>query len=188
MEPSLVTIPVHKQIEALAERYSKCRDTLTAVCTALETDVRLAHAKHKRNLDTALANAAQSAEDLRAKIGGHPELFVQPRTWTLHRIKLGFQKSKQKLVWEDDAAVVARIKEVHGDDAACLLHVEESPDAGALAALSEEDLRLLGITVEGGKDGVIVKAVETSTDKLVKRLLKEGTRDKAGDAGEGDAS
>ncbi|EIP99486.1 hypothetical protein OpiT1DRAFT_04004 [Opitutaceae bacterium TAV1] len=187
MESSPVTIPVHEQIDALALRYSKCRDTLAAVCTALETDVRLAHAKHKRNLDTALANAAQAADDLRAEVEAHPELFVKPRTWTLHRIKFGFQRGKPKLEWEDDAEVVTRIKEIYGEHATELLHVEESPNAGALAALSEEDLLLLGITVQGGKNGVLVKAVETSTDKLVKRLLKEGTRDKTGDAGEDDA-
>ena len=46
-------------------------------------------------------SGALSYESLRALIEESPELFEKPRSVVLHGIKLGYQKGKGGIVWDD---------------------------------------------------------------------------------------
>lgn len=53
----------------------------------------------------------------------------------------------------------------------------EKLDADAVRELDVKTLAAIGATVEGTGDVVYIRAVDTAVDKLVKRLLKEGSRE-----------
>ena len=179
---TLVSAPVHEGIDCLALNYSKKRERVSKLANALEDEVRAVYRRHRRDLNEALAAAEGAQAALRAEVQEHPELFEKPRTWALHGIKLGFQKGKGKVDWADDDQVIARINKRFGElspEVENCVEIVEKLKADALRELPTKDLAAIGVTVEGTGDVVVVKAVETATDKLVARLLKEGAREEA---------
>jgi hypothetical protein len=180
MSTTLVTAAKHEGIDALALNYSKKRERVTALANALEDEVRAVYRRHRRALNEALATAEGAQAALRAEVAEHPELFEKPRTWALHGIKLGFQKGRGKVEWDlEDADLVERLRKRLGGDSAefenCVEYVAKI-NVDGLRELATKDLAACGVTVEDTADVVVVKAVESVTDKLVKRLLKEGAR------------
>lgn len=180
MSTTLVTAAKHEGIDALALNYSKKRERVSALANALEDEVRAVYRRHRRALNEALATAEGAQSALRAEVQDHPELFDKPRTWALHGIKLGFQKGRGKIEWEiEDEALIERLRKRLGDSSPafenCVEYVATIKVDG-LRELPTKDLAACGVTVEETADVVVVKAVESVTDKLVKRLLKEGAR------------
>lgn len=108
-------------------------------------------------------------------------LFDKPRTWTLHGIKLGLNKGKGRVEFDDEEKVIAKLKARFGDlspEVDRCVEVIEKLDADGLRELDGKALAAIGVTIEGTGDVVYIRAVDTAVDKLVKRLLKEGSREK----------
>lgn len=181
----MVSAPPHQRIDSLALNYAKRRERVKQIVDRLEDEVRAAHRRYRRELNEAIGTAEGAQAALRAEIEAHPELFEKPRSWHLHGIKLGFAKGKGRVTWEDDEQLIKRIRRQFPDEvAARLIRVTEAPIVDALKELDAKELAKLGVTVETTGDCVFVKAADTETDKLVKRLLKEGAREQEGGASE----
>ena len=90
----------------------------------------------------------------------------------LHGLKLGYQKGKGKIEWEDDDQVVKLIRRHFPDQFDVLIKTAERPIKDALASLTAAELRKIGVTVEETGDVVFVKDSTGNVDKLVKALLK----------------
>jgi hypothetical protein len=102
---------------------------------------------------------------------------------TLHGIRLGYQKGKGKITWDDDAKVIAAIRRTFTKATAdTLISVIEKPAKDALANLPAAELRRLGVQVEAAGDAIYIKAADSEVDKLVARILEEGAVDEAATA------
>lgn len=161
-------------IESLAKKYAGIRADLADRVAALDTELREAHARHTKGIRKALADAQTAQAALRAAITDAPGLFVKPKTLSLHGIKVGFQKGKGKLDWDDDAQLVKLIRKHHPEQFEVLVKTEFKIQKKALSGLTVAELRKLGCEVEESGEFVVVKAEDTGVDKLVKALLKEG--------------
>ena len=159
-------------IEVLAKSYADRRVLLAERLTALERDLNAIKSKHMKELKRHVALTAECQTDLANAIDGSPELFDKPKTRILHGIKVGFRKGKGKIEWEDDAQLVALIKKKFPDFADDLIITTEVPSATGLQELDASELRKLGVTVEEAGEQVVVKAVDSDVEKLVKALLK----------------
>lgn len=176
---SLVTAPAHKQIDALALNYARRRERVKQIVDQLEDEVRASHRKYRAALNEALATAEGAQAALRAEVEANPDLFANPRSWSLHGIKFGFGKGRGRAVWDDDEQLIKRIRRQFPEEVATrLIRINEEPIVDALKELEAKELAKLGVTIETTGDCFFVKAADTETDKLVKRLLKEGAREK----------
>src|SRR5208283_3723611 len=115
--------------------------------------------------------AATVAADVQGELSGaitsHPDLFVKPRTMTLHGIKFGYQKGKGKISWSDEAKVIAAIHRTFAQDTVdTLIATVEKPVKDALANLPAHELKKLGVQVEEAGDYVFIKASDSEVDKL----------------------
>jgi hypothetical protein len=179
MSTSIITPAAHELIDKLALNYAKKRERVKEIVDKLEDEVRAAHRRYRRELNEAIGTAEGAQAALRAEVEANPELFEKPRTWNLHGIKLGYGKGKGRTVWEDDAQLIKRIRSMFPAAVAeTYIRTTEEPIVDALKELDAKALARLGVTVETTGDCVIVKAADSETDKLVKRLLKEGAREK----------
>lgn len=164
-------------VEHAAKKYSDARATLCERVNALEDEVRAVRNRHLRGIKLAAGVAAQRKSELVAEIAAAPHLFAKPRTFTLHGVKVGFQKGKGRVDWEDDAKVVRLIRSHYAEEQAELLIITtETPSKDALAKLPANELRRLGVTLEEAGDAVVVKAVDGEIDKLVAKILEEGAQ------------
>ncbi|WP_043588967.1 host-nuclease inhibitor Gam family protein [Geminisphaera colitermitum] len=170
-------------IDVHAKAYAEARRVLAERTAALEDEVRDAHRRKRPGIKTALAIAQDTQANLSAAIQSHPELFERPRTMTLHGVKIGFQKGKGKLTWDDEESVVVRIEKMFGLDADAYLVIKKKPSATALGNLETRELAKLGVTVETTGDQVFIKTSDSAVDKLVKKLLKEGAVEEAEESG-----
>ncbi|HEY0966961.1 MAG TPA: host-nuclease inhibitor Gam family protein [Opitutaceae bacterium] len=180
---TLTTTTALKEIEALAFRYSNDRSELTALATAMDNEMRAVVARYRSNLNRLAAKAEVSQKNLREAVEAHPELFVKPKTIAFAGIKVGYGKGRGTATWEDDATLIKRIRSFFPAEVAeTYIRTMEEPIVDALKELDGKTLARLGVTIETTGECVIIKAVEASADKLVKRILKEGAREEGSES------
>lgn len=163
-------------IDALAKAYAQARSVLSERVSDLEKETAEIHRRRIGGIKSAAATATDLQAQLRSAIEGAPELFVRPRTFCLHGIKVGYQKGKGKLDWDDNAKVVGLIRKHLPEQAEVLIITEEIPSADAMANLDVKALARIGVRCEGTGDQVVIKASDTAVDKFVKKLLSEGAK------------
>lgn len=166
------------EITTLAKNYAAARTVVAERVSALDAEVQDAQRRKLPGIKSAVAEAADAKALLEAAIEQGRELFKSPRTITAHGIKCGLQKGKGKISWlGKPAAVVALIKKHLAPKASLLIKTEETLKKSALSSLSVDELKKIGCTVGATGDHVYVAAEDTAVDKLVERLLKEGSGD-----------
>ena len=159
-------------IERNAKSLRAARDVLAERATALQDEIDRATQRKLPGLRSAVASVAQADANLKDAIAAQPALFQKPRSVVLHGLKLGFQKGKGKIDWEDDAQVVKLIRRHLPDQLDVLVKTTEKPVKSALANLTVAELKKIGVSVEETGDVVFVADSTAGVDKLVKALLK----------------
>lgn len=159
-------------IEKAAKTLRAARDVLSDRATALQEELDSATKRKLPGLRNAVAAVAQADADLKAAIQQAPLQFLKPRSVVLHGLKLGFEKGKSKIDWEDDDQVVKLIRRHFPEQFDVLCKTTEKPVKAALSGLTAAELKKLGISVEGTGDVVFVRDSTAGVDKLVKALLK----------------
>lgn len=164
-----------ENIENLTRDYADARSSLAARVQAYQDELE----KVKRRLLPGIKRAAEAAaaagDRLHAELERHPELFVKPKSVILHGIRVGYQKAKGAIAWDDEEKVVALIHKHFPDQADVLIKVTEKPVKSALQQLQAADLKRLGVTIVETGDSVLIKAVDGEVEKLVDALLKAET-------------
>ena len=168
---SEITLPV---LELAAKQFAADRADLAAqvqnLNSAIEALKRSAVPLIKRRVNA----AAESHAKLSALIDQARHLFVKPRTIVCHGIKLGLQKGKGGIDWDDDEKLIQLIKKNFSQDEADLLvKTTEKPIVSALEDLDVATLKWLGCRVLDTGDQVLIKPADSQVDKLVTALLKD---------------
>lgn len=166
-------------IEKSARKYADARDHLAGIVAALNDSIEALKRDHMKRLKKAVADAADHHDALKTLIEQAPELFVRPRTVVLHGIKLGYQKGKGKIEWDDPDQVVRLIKKYFPEQADVLIATSEKPAREALNGLTAAELKKLGISISEGGDAVFIKPADSAVDKMVDALLKDATAEVA---------
>lgn len=162
-------------ISKRAEVYASARSLLSEKVTALNDGIAALRKDCIPGIKRALAKAAEAEAALRALIEANPDCFTKPKTQVFSGVKVGYQKGKGAISFDDADAVVARIKKHLPDQADVLIKLKETPVKDALAQLSALDLKKIGVTVSQAGDQVVIKPVDSEVDKMVDALLKDAT-------------
>jgi hypothetical protein len=165
------------QIDSVTKEYATARKVLAVRVQELENEIAQLKRRHITGIKKAVEVAKTYQSRVQAAIEESPELFVKPRTVVLYGIKVGFQKGKGGLDWDDDEHVVKLIKKLFPDIEETLIKITETPVKSALAQLSAQDLKKLGIEVIETGDQVVIKPTDSEVDKLVDALLRDETRE-----------
>lgn len=163
-------------IDSISKRasvYSDARQLLTEKVTAFNDGLAALRKDHIPGVKKAVARAAEAEAALRALIEANPDCFTKPKTQVFSGVKVGYQKGKGTISFEDADSVVARIKKHLPDQADVLIKQKETPVKDALAQLSAADLKKIGVTVSEAGDQVVIKPVDSEVDKMVDALLKD---------------
>lgn len=161
------------EIERLTKDYALTRAMLKEKIEALNEEIERLKRQRLPQIRKLVEQASERQQALRAAIEQSPELFERPKTVIFHGIKVGYQKGRGELTWEDDEAVVKLIYKHFPDQADTLIKTIQKPLKTALSQLSVSDLKKIGVTVIDTGDEVIIKAVDTEIDRLVNALLKD---------------
>jgi len=160
-------------IEKLAADYSSRRKDLSILVIAMQEEIEAAKRKYLEAIRIAVANAAEAHDRLYVGVKDSPGEFEKPKTRTFHGIRCGFMKQRGQVVFDDEAAVVKRIRQhLPAMQAELLVRVTESVHKPAVYDLIASDLKRIGIRIEDDEDIVTIKPVDKEVDKLVDQLLK----------------
>ncbi|HRQ63918.1 MAG TPA: hypothetical protein PKZ76_03490, partial [Xanthomonadaceae bacterium] len=111
--------------------------------------------------------------ELHAAVEASPDLFQQPKTRTLHGIRVGWMKQRGKLEIADTASTVALIEKLLPDQVDVLIKTTKAPVRPALQQLCVRDLKRIGVAVTDDVDTVVIKAADGDLDKLIAALLDD---------------
>jgi hypothetical protein len=161
------------EIEKLTREYAQARRVLAERVQELENAINELKRKALPYIRRAAEAASERQAVLKIAIEESPELFQKPRTVIFHGVKVGFQKGKGELKWESAEQVVRLIKKHFPEQAETLIKVKETPVKTALAQLSVQELKKIGVEVNETGDEVVIKSTDSEIDKLVAALLKE---------------
>lgn len=159
-------------ISKRAEVYATARQLLADQVGAFNDGLAELRKDHIPGIKKALAKAADAEAALRALIEAHPDCFTKPKTQVFSGVKVGYQKGKGTISFEDADSVVARIRKHLPDQADVLIRSKEVPVKDALAQLSAADLKKIGVSVTEAGDQVVIKPVDSEVDKMVEAMLK----------------
>ena len=165
-------MPLMTEIETRAKYYATAREKLAALVSDLNASLEALKREAMPELKRAISRAMEHHDSLQAVIEASPELFVKPKSVVFHGIKLGYQKGKGKIEWEDADRVVALIKKHFPDQADVLIATSERPAKDALAQLSAAELKRLGVSVTDAGEAVFIKPTDGAVDKMVDALIK----------------
>lgn len=160
-------------IEALTRQYADARAALAERVQQLEDEVASLRRQRLPAIRRALATAQERRERLAAAIAEAPQLFERPKTVIFHGIRVGYQKGRGSITWEDDARVCALIRKHMPDRADELIRIIERPLKTALAQLPTAELRRLGVQVVETGEEIVIRAVDGELDRLIERLLAD---------------
>lgn len=161
------------EIENATKKYSEARDVLSQRVNALELKLEIEKGMHMPAIKSALHKAKEAEARLKAAIEDAPWLFEKPRTQIFHGVKIGYQKAKGSIEWDDISAVIERIEKHYPDKADILIRVIKQPDKKALSEMSAAELKKLGVTVVEVGDVVLIKATDSELERLIDTLLKD---------------
>jgi hypothetical protein len=167
------------EIEILAKQLADARFNLKEGLDELESKMAAIKKEFMPAIRRAVEKVAQRHEVLRAAIEEEPGLFQKPKTFIFHGIRLGYQKSRGEIIWENVDQVIRLIKKNFPDQAETLIKITETPIKTALAQLSVADLKKIGVTVIETGDEVFIKPTDSEIDKLINALLKDEELNKA---------
>ncbi len=165
------------EIDNAARQFADAHAVLAAYVRELNDAIEAARLKFLPEIKRQKDRAARRHGELRGLIEDSAELFVKPRTITLHGVRVGFVKAKGRIEWDDDDQVVKLIRKHFPEQFDVLVSTVEKPVKKALAQLSAQELKRLAINVTETGDEVMIKDTASDVDKLVDALLKEATRE-----------
>ncbi len=169
-----------EQIEKLAADYSSRRKDLAELVINLQDEIEAARRKYLKAIRIAVANAAEAHDKLKNSVKAAPGEFEKPKTRTLHGIRVGYMKQRGQVVFDNETAVIKRIRDqLPTMQAELLIRTTESVHKPAVYDLVASDLKRLGIRIEDDEDVVTIKPVDKEVDKLVDQLLKSAQTEEA---------
>lgn len=164
-----------ESIERLTQRHAADRDALATAVMQLEAEITAAKKARVPQIRKLADRAKESHEAVRLAVDDERGLFVRPRSRIFHGIRVGLEKGKGKLKYDDVKALVKQIRKLFPERATLLVKTTEKPIIKSVLALSAADLKRLGCEIVGAGDQVIVRSTESEIDKLVDALINGNT-------------
>jgi phage host-nuclease inhibitor protein Gam len=166
-------VPTIDDIERKTKQFADARAELAERLQALKDEQEAAKRRRIQGLKNAVARLRAERDELLQLLQDNPDLFEQPKTRTLHGIRVGWMKQRGKIEIADTEAVVAGLRKLLGDEAVGFIKVTESPIKAALANLAAKDLKRIGVAVSDDIDMPFIKPADGEIDKLVDALLAD---------------
>jgi hypothetical protein len=162
-------------VDVAARKYADARDVLSHHLDDFDTELKALRRRHLSGIKQAAGVAAQRKSELAGAVVDARAAFDDPKTQVLHGIKVGFEKGKGRVTFDDEGSVTARIDQVFRQEADQYLIITRKPSKAALLTLDAAMLKRLGVKIESDGDQVVIRATGTDIDKLVAKILEEGT-------------
>ncbi|GIX33444.1 MAG: hypothetical protein KatS3mg125_1400 [Lysobacterales bacterium] len=172
------TIESIETIEKAAQSYRQARDRLREAVARTNAAIEAVRNEHLPTLRELLRAVAEAESRVREAVESSPREIWRTKTMTIHGIRVGWQKQRGKVEWDDEAKVIERIRKLlPPEQAVLLIRVRESVHKPAVYDLTAYDLKRLGIRISDDCDVVVVKDLSSELDRALEQvfsLIRDG--------------
>lgn len=169
------TPPTLADIRVAAENLSARHNDTTACAAIMQAEIKGAIApileRYKTTLDVYSAAEATAHATLTELLVSAPHLFVKPRSLAVDGVKAGYRKAEDFLDWDDEEVVIKRIHALLADQVDLLVRTQHSLVVDALAGLSADILRKIGVRTVTGADSHYIIVGDNDAEKLTKLVI-----------------
>lgn len=170
-------MPLMTEIETRAKYYATAREKLAALVSDLNASLEALKREAMPELKRAISRAMENHDSLQAVIEASPELFVKPKSVVFHGIKLGYQKGRGGIVFDDPQRVADLIRRHMPELADRLIKVTETPVKNALTQLTASELKKIGCSIIDTGEEVLIKPVDSTVDRMVSAFLDSAIKE-----------
>lgn len=168
------------EIRAAAERLAQAHQASAASAALLQEELRQAiqpiYSRHQAHLDHTAAEEAHALSVLEGLIAGAPHLFAKPRSLSVDGVRCGYRKEADTLDWDDDAAVISRIRALYPDQADLCVRTQESLVIDAVEQMGAIEHRRLGIRRIEGADQHFITIGDSDVEKIARLFIADAQR------------
>lgn len=157
-------------IDQRTKRYAEAREHLAALVTELNAGIQALQRAQLPAVRKAVQRASEHHARLNEALSARPDLFKRPRTTIFHGVVVGYKKGKATFKYDADF-VIKQIKLRLPLKQDSLIRVEEKVVAEGLKLLTDDERAKIGVTLEEGKDAVVITPTDSAIDKAVNALL-----------------
>lgn len=161
------------ELEIQVQDYAAVSQELTERVTRMKEEIDAVRKRHLESITTLAKKAAQEKAILLDAIDESRELFVKPKSITIHGVTVGLRKKKGKIEMPNESGTIKRIRKQMPDLADVLIKDNPRVIKKALNNLSASDLKKLGVEITADTEEPIVKSALDEVEKLVTALIDE---------------
>jgi hypothetical protein len=162
-----------KHIELACEQFANDRREIASQIHTMERDIARITANYMPQIRSTADVLVARRADLAMQIDSNRPLFEKPRTRIFSDIKVGLQKQKGSIDFEDEEKTIALIEKHFPDRLDDLAPATRKLSKTALANLTAADLKKIGVEITADTDAVLIKPQDSDVEKAVAALLAE---------------
>lgn len=167
-------------VRAAAQSLANAHNDTTAAAALLNAEIKSAAMpileRYAPTVDAYAAAEAKAHAVLEGMLIAAPHLFKTPRSVTVDGVRVGYKKEPDSLDWDDEAAVIARIRSLKPALAATLIRSQESLIHAAIEGLAAADLPALGIRQITGADASFITINDNDAERMVKTIIADAIK------------
>lgn len=165
------------QIDTDAKNFQSAHSELSDAARELRGKIESLQREFLPRLRLLADKAFNAKATLTTTIESAPNLFIKPRTQRIHGIKLGFRKSKGKIIIADLKKVIAKIREqLPATQAYDLIKIRETVDKNMLSDIVESDLKRIGVQVKADVDVVVIDTGDKDLERFMENLIDDAEK------------
>lgn len=161
------------EIESLTRTFADQRQKLLDRVQTLQAEMEAAKRRHMAGIRKALADTTEAQSRLHNAIDGARHLFLKPRSVVVAGIKVGIQKGKGTVTWDDPEVVANAIEFEMAGQLDAFVKTTRRPIVEALLKLEEPTLKRLHCRLIPGKDDVLIKPTGGELDRFLNALMAD---------------
>lgn len=161
------------EIEAQTRDFAEVSKDLTELVARMKDEIDRVRKRYLESVTKLAKKAAQEKALLLDTIEESRELFVKPKTITLHGITVGLRKKKGRIEIPNESGTIKMIRKHFPEQAEVLIQEKPKVIKKALANLTATDLKKIGVEISADSELPIVKSALDEVEKLVNALVDE---------------
>lgn len=159
-------------IEQKSKQYQSLLTELNTIAQTVREKINATTDKHIDAMREVKSKLDKLQEEIKEDVSANKSLFKSPKTKTVHCLKLGFRKSKGKLVVEDKDGAIKKIESDYDGAEGVMIKTEKSIIKKGIESLDAKELKRLGISVITGTEQVVFDVVADNIDDFLSLVFE----------------
>lgn len=164
-----------QEIEVQTKKFAEANNQLAGVIDEMETEINRIKKDYLKRLQPLADNVSIEKALLKDMIDESRLIFVRPKTYVFHGVKVGLQSSKGTIKVIDETKTIELIKKNLPDAAENMIKCSESVIKQSLTLLSNDELVKINCQKTPGVEMILIKSNRDEVEKFIDAMIKENT-------------